>query len=237
MDDLQFRRNLYADPKNIDADMQQAIDNDPLKAKFANELDELEQKITAALSIDVPQGLTDKLILRQTMTTHHQQKRKSRIQLAMAASVAFAIGITINIVQFSSAYQSLSEHSLAHVYHEESAFNNTMTSDISLTSLNNKMATFGGNFKGLLGDIISADFCRFDGIKSLHLVFKGQHSPITVFVIPHDKTLTVANEFSDDKYRGKSIQYLQSNIVIIGEKNESLEQWQGKINDNIQWSI
>ncbi|WP_448247388.1 DUF3379 family protein [Thalassotalea agariperforans] len=237
MDDLQFRRSLYADPKHIDADMQQAINNDAQKQKFANELNKLEQDITSALSVDVPEGLADKLILRQTMASHRQQKRKSRIQLALAASVVFAIGLTMNFFQFSSAYNSLSDHALAHVYHEEGRFQNIANSQLTLASLNQKMSTFGGQFNQLIGDIIAADYCRFDGIKSLHLVFKGEHSPITVFVIPHDENLSVAHDFFDEKFQGKTIQYLHSNIVVVTEKDEQIAQWQNKISQNIQWTI
>lgn len=237
MDDLQFRRNLYADPTNIDAAMRQAINEDASKQKFATELDALEQDITSALNVEVPEGLAEKLILRQTLASHKQQKKKSRVQLALAASVAFAIGLTMNAFQFSSAYNNLADHALAHVYHEDGVFSNTGNPKLTLASVNRKMETFSGNFKGLVGEIISADFCRFDGIKSLHLVFKGKNSPITVFIVPHDDKLTVASDFSDERFNGKTIQFLQSNIVVIGEKDEEIAEWQGKINQNIQWSI
>lgn len=237
MDDLQFRRSLYADPKNIDAEMQQAIKDDVQKQKFANELNKLEQNLTSALAIDVPEGLADKLILRQTMVSHNHQKRKSRVKLALAASVAFAIGLTMNFFQFSSAYNNLSQHALAHVYHEEGRFQNIANSQLTLTSLNQKMSTFGGQFNDLIGEIIAADYCRFDGIKSLHMVFKGENSPITVFVIPHDDKLSVTSDFFDDKFKGKTIQYLQSNIVVVAEKDEQIAKWQDKINQNIQWTI
>lgn len=237
MDDLQFRKNLYADPTNVDADMREAIANDPHKEHFFNELEKLEIELEEALSVNVPEGLSEKLILRQTMASHKQQKRKSRVHLALAASVAFGIGITMNMFQFSSAYNNLSEHALAHIYHEEHAFDNTVNSQLTLTSLNQKMATFGGNFKGLVGEIISADYCRFDGVKSLHLVFKGENSPITVFVIPHDEQLAVTNDFFDDNFNGKTTQFVQSNIVVVAKKDEAIDYWQGKINENIQWSI
>lgn len=237
MDDLQFRRSLYADPNNIDAEMQQAINDDPQKQQFANELNKLERDLASALTIDIPEGLSDKLILRQTMASHSQQKRKTRIQLALAASLAFTVGLTMNFFQFSSSYNNLSDHALAHVYHEQGKFQNIANSDLTLASLNQKMLTFGGEFKNLIGEIIAADYCRFDGIKSLHLVFKGEHSPITVFVIPHDNKLSVSSDFFDEKFQGKSIQYLQSNIVVVAEKDEQINQWYNRVNENIQWTI
>lgn len=237
MDDLQFRRSLFADPNNIDADIQQAIKADSSKEKFADELNKLEQDLQSAFNVDVPEGLCDKLILRQTMFSHKQQKRKNRIQLSIAASVAFAIGLGMNVLQFSSAYNNLSDHALAHLYHEDGVFTNNSPAKVSLTSLNDKMSTFGGNFKGIMGELISADFCRFDSLKSLHLVFKGENSPITVFVIPHDDDLTVTEQFADAKFTGQVIQYRNSNIVVMAEKGENIDQWKNKVSESITWSI
>lgn len=237
MDDLEFRRRLYADPNTIDADLRKAMLEDNSKHKFADELSKFEASIQSALTVDVPEGLCDKLILRQTLETHKQQKRKSRIHLSLAASVAFAIGLGMNMLQFSSAYSHLSDHALAHMYHEDGFFSNDSEAKVSLTSLNDKMSTFGGSFQNTLGQLISADFCRFDGLKSLHIVFKGEHAPVTVFVIPHDEDLAISEEFSDEKFQGKIIQYRNSNIVVITENGDDVKQWKNKVNENITWSI
>ena len=101
MDDLQFRRSLYADPNNRDNDIVEALSEDPAKQKFAHEVSELEDKIFNALNVPVPDDLANKLLLKQTFASHKQQKRKSRIQLALAASVAITFGITFSLMQFS----------------------------------------------------------------------------------------------------------------------------------------
>jgi hypothetical protein len=237
MDDLQLRRNLYAEPNDISPDMRAALDADQSKQQFAKEIELLDQKIAAAMQVEVPDDLVNKLIFKQTLVSHQQQKRKTRVHLALAASVAFAIGLSVNFLQFSSAYDNLADHALAHIYHEDGVFSNNDQAVVSLTSLNQKMSTFGGNFKGLFGDLISAEFCRFDGIKSLHLVFKGENAPISIFVMPNDNDFKMSNSFSDDKFSGKTLMYRTSNVVVIGEKAESLNQWQQKIDENITWSI
>lgn len=237
MDDLQFRRNLYADPSHLDEDIKAAMKADASKQQFVDELQAFDAQVAQAMKVDVPEGLKEKLILRQTLTSHHQQKRKTRIHLALAASVAFVLGIGFNSIQFSSAYDQLSDHALAHMYHEEGVFSNNDVANVTLASLNKKMATFGGNFNGLAGELISADFCRFDGIKSLHLVFRGEHAPVTVFVVPEQEELMLTSEFSDGKYFGESIDYKRSSLVIVGEKGEELSEWKTKLNDKITWSI
>jgi len=237
MDDLQFRRSIYADPNTDDEAILAAIKSDPAREKFAQELENLDEKIAKALNVDVPEDLSNKLILRQTLASHQQQKRKGRIQLALAASVAFAVGITFNTMQVSSAYANIGDYALAHVYHENKYFSNDSETRVTLASLNEKMTSFNGSFSSDLGKLISAGFCRFDGMKSLHLTFQGASNPVTVFIIPHNDDLDFSQFFKDEKLQGQSMKYKNANVIVVGDKNESLQQWRENIEKNISWSI
>ncbi len=241
MDDLQFRRGIYADPHNNDDtftdEMLAQINADPAKQQFSQDIKQLDDKISQAMNVEVPEDLANKLILRQTLVSHQQQKRKSRIHLALAASIAFAFGLTLNFMQFSSAYSSLGDYALAHVYHEDNYFDNNSETTISLASLNQKMASFDGSFLSSLGQLISADYCRFDSMKSLHLVFQGKTDIVTVFIVPHNEDLTFDANFSDNQLTGRSQHFKKANIIVVADKSESLQDWQNAINDNIQWSI
>ena len=237
MDDLQFRRAILAEPNNQDADLLSAIQSDPAKKQFAQELNQLDEKIKSALEIPVPDDLGNKLILRQTLANHQIQKRKKRVHLALAASVAIVGGLLFNFMQFSSAYNNLGDYALAHVYHEEASFANNSQNRVTLTSLNKKMAAFDGNFSDSLGELIFADYCRFDGMKSLHLVFQGKTSPVNVFVVPKNEQLSFTDRFNDKRLFGESLNFKQSNVIVVADQNESLKQWQQNISKNIAWTI
>jgi hypothetical protein len=237
MDDLQFRRRIYADPNTRDEDMLAAIHSDPAKQNFTQELESLDSKLFQALNIELPVGLSDKLILRQTMASHQEQKRKSRVRLALAASVAFVMGLTINFMQFSNAYNNLGDYAIAHIAHEEGHFSNTSTANVSLASLNDKMATFNASFTDSIGKLMFANYCRFDGMKSLHLVFQGTTSMVTVFIVPNNEELKFTADFSTEKLIGKSQHFKNNNIIVVADKSESLTQWQTAIDKNISWSI
>ena len=237
MDDLKFRRAIYADPNNQDADTVAAQQEDPSKKQFAQEISKLDDRIRQALHVPVPDDLCNKLILRQTLASHQIQKRKTRVHLALAASVAIVGGLMLNFLQFSSAYSNLGDYALAHVYHEQGSIANNASSQISLTSLNKKMATFDGNFSESLGKLLFADYCRFDGMKSLHLVYQGITSPVTVFVVPKNEQLSFSDSFHDKQYFGSSLEFNNSNIIVVADKNESLGQWQQNISETVSWSI
>lgn len=237
MDDLHFRRSIYADPSARDDALIDAIANDPAKQKFVKDIEILDEKIAQALDIPIPEELCAKLILRQTLASHQQQKRKSRIRLAMAASVAFVLGLTVNFMMFSSSYQNLGDYAIAHVNHEAELFSNTNNANVSLTSLNNKMSAFNGSFASTLGQLIFADYCRFDGMKSLHLVFQGENSPVNIFIVPKNEALTFSANFANEKLQGRSLKFKHSNVIVVGDKTESLQHWQDKITTNVSWSI
>lgn len=237
MDDLQFRRAIYADPNNQDDDAILAQEQDPSKKQFAQEICQLDEKIKQALQVPVPDNLVDKLILRQTLATHQVQKRKTRVHLALAASVAIVGGLVLNFMQFSSAYHNLGDYALAHVYHEQGNVANNASSQVTLASLNQKMATFDGNFSQSLGKLLWADYCRFDGMKSLHLVYQGKTSPVTVFIVPKNEQLSFTDSFNDEALFGSSLEFNHSNIIVVGDKNESLGAWQKNISEKVSWSI
>jgi hypothetical protein len=237
MDDLQYRRSIYADPTSQDNDIIAAQNADPAKKRLAKELYLFDEKLKQAMNIPVPDDLCNKLLLRQTLASHQQEKRKSHVHLALAASVAIIAGLVVNYLQFSNSYTNLGDYALAHVYHEENVFYNDDDNRVSLTSLNKKMSTFNGSFSESLGELISADYCRFDGMKSLHLVFQGLTDTVTVFIVPKEEHLVFTNKFSDNKLQGKSLGFEQANILVVADKNESLEMWQRNINDKITWSI
>ena len=237
MDDLQYRRSIYANPTSQDDEIVAAQNADPAKKQLAQELCQFDEKLKQAMSVPVPEDLCNKLLLRQTLASHQQEKRKKRIHLALAASVAIVAGLVVNYLQFSNSYTNLGDYALAHVYHEQGIFTNEDDTRVSLTSLNKKMTTFNGSFSESMGELISADYCRFDGMKSLHLVFQGLTDTVTVFIVPKKEHLKFTNKFSDEKLHGESLSFEHANILVVADKKESLNQWQQTINNNITWSI
>lgn len=233
MDDLEFRRQIFAEPHSREQDLLDAKASDPAKQQLGRDLELLDEKIKLALNVPVPENLSEKLILRQTLQSHQQEKRKKRVHLALAASVALTFGLLLNQFLFTSAYSTLGEHAIAHVEHEY--FSNDSDSFVTLAGLNNKMADFDGYFAANVGNVISAEFCWFDGIRSLHLVFQGETSPITVFIVPKTDELRFTSEFSNSTLKGKSQQFQQANVVVVGEKSEQVERFQKQVAQNIRW--
>ena len=234
MDDLEFRRTIYSDPKSNDLELKNAAAADPARQDFWDELKLLEAKLEKASKVEVPEGLANRLILRQSMQDFRQKKTKSRIRFALAASIAFVCGVSFTLWQQQNTV-NLSENALAHVY-EEGSHALDADENLSIEQVNLKLANYGGQFTQALGHIYYANFCDFDNVKSLHLVMQGENGKVSVFLIPHKGEYSSEQDFYDDKLHGQSVEYGKASLIMLGDKGKSFEQLKSKISKSLTFS-
>ncbi len=203
MDELEFRRTLYADPNCTNEKVLAAIANDPKKQEFSKELKQLDKSMQQASQVKVPDDLVHKLILRQTMQSHKSSKVRNRIQLAMAASVAFVVGVSFTLWQQNNLLD-LSKQAIAHVYHEGN-YALDAQENVSLQQVNAKLAKFGAEFSEDIGRVYYANFCDFENVRSLHMVVEGENGKVSVFVVPHDDTHQAEGSTRGTRYNSQAI--------------------------------
>lgn len=162
-------------------------------------------------------------------------KRSHMVQLALAASIAFAVGISFNLINQTPDVHSGSDLALAHMYHELE-YTDRVSRDVPLDEVNTKLATFGGAMMQKVGKITYANFCFFEKQKSLHLVMHTENGDITLFVTPKDLENKIDNRFGDDKYEGRSWRAEDTDITIIGEKGQLDAKLEETIRRSMQFS-
>lgn len=234
MDDLEFRRTIYADPNCDDQKLQDAAIKDPSKQDFWAELRKTDANIKQTLEIKVPEDLAHKLILRQTIQSHNLHKKRNRMQLALAASIAFAVGVSFTLWQQQS-YIDLTAQSLAHVYHE-GPHALQANENFSLQQVNVKLAQYGAHLSKDIGQIYYANHCEFDKVKSLHMVMQGQHGRVTVFVVPHHKGYQAQDTYSDGFMTAQSIELRNADLVVVGENIDDVKSIKGKLQQQMIFS-
>ncbi|MFT6989450.1 MAG: hypothetical protein ACJASL_001423 [Paraglaciecola sp.] len=235
MDELEFRRTLYADPNCTDESVLAAIADDPKKQAFHKELKQLDKNMHQASQVKVPDDLVHKLILRQTMQSHRASKARNRIQLAMAASVAFVVGVSFTMWQQSNLLD-LSKQAIAHV-HYEGNYALGAQENFSLQQVNAKLAQFGGEFTEELGQVYYANFCDFENVRSLHMVMQGENGKkVTVFVIPHDDTHNAKGSTTDRGYRSQALDVERASIVVVGEEGVNIQKMKEQLKRKIHFS-
>ncbi|QDZ90473.1 DUF3379 domain-containing protein [Shewanella decolorationis] len=222
MDELKFRRQAYEDPHNQDPEFVVQMQESAENQAFVAELKRLDTKLINALKVDVPEDLADKLILRQQLQQHHKQRRQTGFLVAMAASIAFIVGISFSLLRLGPV--DLAEHALAHVYHEGVALQ--VDQNVDFTQVNAQLASMNnlGNakFTEQPGKVYYTSYCDFQGVKSLHLVLQAEKGKVTLFIVPIEKRMVLDNTFADGKYQGMGFEAGDAYILLVGEDKTDL---------------
>jgi hypothetical protein len=69
------------------------------------------------------------------------------------------------------------------------------------------------------------------------MVIKGEKGPVTVFVVPNDADFIATGKFHDQYLKGLTTKMGDTNVVIVGKRDEPLENVQLKLQENITWNI
>jgi hypothetical protein len=234
MDELEFRRTLYADPHCKDERVLAAIADDPKKQTFYKELKQLDKRMHQASEVIVPDDLAHKLIFRQTMQSHRASKVRNRIQLAMAASVAFVVGVSFTIWQ-QTHLLNLSKQAIAHV-HYEGSYALDAQENVSLQQVNEKLAKFGGEFSEDIGRVYYANFCDFENVRSLHMVVAGENGKVSVFIVPHDDAYLAEGSTRDPRYNSQAVDLKRASIIVVGEEGVNINKMREQLKRKIQFS-
>jgi hypothetical protein len=233
MDELEFRRRVYADPETTDSDVVEAAKADDNKRHFWNEQKQLDKQLKQALKVDVPEDLASKLIWQQSADEFTRYKRRSRWYLAMAASVAFTVGIALTMWYHKPL--SIGGQALAHMQYADMEQAHSLL-PVDLNMVNAKLASFGASFNEMLDGVEVANYCHLSTVRSLHLIVNTPQGKMSVFVVPERGDVTVPSEFADKQYRGESLKLQRANVMIVGDRNADLSEMKEAVAKRIQFS-
>ncbi|WP_341501571.1 DUF3379 family protein [Gallaecimonas sp. GXIMD4217] len=238
MNDLEFRRAVYEDPNNLGPEAQAVADSSDANRHFVNEIQELDKALAGAMAVEVPPNLADRILLNQTLGEfERRQQRRSRWQLAIAASLAFVVGGLMTFMGLNRSPLGYGGHALAHVYHEAGMLDQ-VDENVTLAAFNKKLASYGARLTGDIGHIYFANHCDFQGVRGLHAIIQGEQGRITVFVIS-DKVRT-GNEqahFADHRFDGLAEKLGSHQVIFIGEKGEPLDKFERRFKEQLQRQI
>jgi hypothetical protein len=232
MDDLTFRKTVYAEPFTKDPEIIEAAAKDQKKQAFWDELKAMEIELQAAMNVQVPEHLAEKLILRQTLSEHKSATQKRPWYIALAASVVFASILSFSML--SSNANQLSDDVLAHMSHVDLEL--MKSAKVDLDSVNDKLASFNGQVDGELGEVVSANYCYLDKIKSLHVIIRGENGLTSLFVVPDSITDSIGKTFSDATYQGASFLLESAKVIIVGENKNDVERLEQRAKQTMSFS-
>ena len=232
MDELEFRRRIYADPETTDSDVVEAAKADESKRSFWNEQKQLDKQFKQALKVEVPDDLASKLIWQQSADEFTRYKRRSRWYVAMAASVAFTIGIGLTMWYHQPL--SIGGQALAHMQYAEMEHAHSLL-PVDLNMVNAKLASFGGSLSEMLDGVEVANYCHLSTVRSLHLIVNTPQGKMSVFVVPQRGDISVPSEFEDSQYHGESIKMRRANVMVVGDKGADLSEMKKAVSERINF--
>lgn len=262
MNELEFRKRLYANPLEVDLELLAAAGADPALQKILEQTQEMETEVAALVNaVEVPSSLADKLMaIADTASADTSSQNLGEIAskpaannkffqyYAIAASLLLALGVTFSLTFDSgptSAEMAVGDDVLRHLYMDGSEIdevsNASNTTIFGLPALNAVMADSGtrlvsNDFLQNL-PIRSAKPCEVvPAFQSAHLIFAGTQGAVSVIVI-NNSPVSIEYSFRDDRFNGIVVPMGAGNMVLVGENNEDLEPYKTLFADNIDWVI
>lgn len=158
-----------------------------------------------------------------------------RRALPVAACLILILGLVMYFQP--DAKIELEKELFAHVYSEESFYNSR--SDIPLTEVNAEMeSTVGAHLQTTADtkklDVTFSQDCWIAKQKAMHLVLKGKTGPVNVIMIPSSVATSEFN-IADERFRGIVTPTSRGTLVVIGNKQEPIEEYRKLMSTNLDW--
>ena len=158
-----------------------------------------------------------------------------RRALPVAASLLLVLGLVL--YYRPDLNLELENEIFAHVYSEEHFFDSK--ADISLIEVNVRMEDVLGAHLLTTADtehlgVRYADDCWIAKEKSMHLIVKGKTGAITLIMIPSSVASSEFN-ITDQRFRGIVTPTAGGTLVVIGNKEEPIEEYRKLLSANLDW--
>ncbi|MCG6202589.1 DUF3379 family protein [Psychromonas antarctica] len=237
MDDILFRHTAIATPNyKGDEFLQRQAESEKNKS-LVNEAKQFDLDLQSLLKVDLPENLADKILFQQYSSINHKRQLNNRWHIAIAASIAFVIGISLPLLNgLTHSPLDIGTVAMQHVQ-QEYYFTAKINEQASRTTINAKLASYGGQVQGELGEVFFVNYCQFAGTSALHMIMQGEKGRVTVFVVPAGEEFIETPSFNNQHLKGVTKKMGHANVVIVGERDEPLEKMDLKLQKNIQWDI
>lgn len=240
MNCLEFRRLDLSDPRNRGEAFLEHRSECADCARFAAEVDALDDKLLDAFKVPVPEELATRIKLRQVIGDEGQRRRLRPWQFALAASVMLSVSLSAFFGwQMYSTNRYVDQLRLAVVEHirQEPQFLSGRV-DNAGREFKRVLAAFGGQVVGDIASVNHAEICALQHKNEpvAHSVIQGRHGPVTVLYLRGDPVAR-STPFKDSEMKGVLVPAGRGNLAIIGGHSEPLDSIVERLNQGIVWKI
>ena len=105
-----------------------------------------------------------------------------------------------------------------------------------MNAVNAKLASFNGSVDESIGNIVSANYCYLDKIKSLHVIIRGERGLTSLFIVPDSITASVSDTFSNASFQGAAFLLESAKIIVVGDDSQSVEDIKARAKSSLRFS-
>jgi len=233
MNCLEFRRRFESEPGLRDPALDRHHRECRGCASFTTRVLRFDRRLQAAMRVDVPEGLASRVLLRQSFKARSTRPWWRRHHAyAIAAALLLSIGAATMNSQPQSDGTELGREVVAMATMATYAL--APTARVSEQQINAVLRPVGLAISGKVGRVTFAGRCKIKGRKAGHLVIRGTHAPIVVFLMPHQRVARV------EVVHGSELDALLlpapgGAIAVVGHPGRGIEQVASQVRAAVSW--
>lgn len=230
-----FRQAVTADPAARTAELVAHAAACPDCSAYQDELQGFDQKLRAALAIDVPPLSMPALPAGADVVPIPRRASWARAGwISLAASIGLVAVMVGNWRGGEPPAASLAEQVIAHLDHEPAS--------LAVTDIPVSERRFNAVARPALVDVSRdiglvtyASSCVINGKEVPHLVVQGESGPVTILLLPQEK-ITAAVPLRGTSIEGVILPVGNGSVAIIGNRGESIDRWRERVAATIHWT-
>ena len=220
----EFKRRLMVDPYDRDEAFEQLRRDDPECARAAEESDQFERKLRAALSVPVPANLADELIREQPA---QQQRWQPPWPVSMAAGllagVLLASAVFWQLEGSRNPDADVTRFLTAHWQEDGHVVLANAQSGMDIEQVREVLSAIRLDADAeLLQQVAFATNCPTPNGRGVHMVVNTESGPVTVIYMPGVKA-DDGRQLQVDGRRAMLVRMHSGSAALIGERPDDLE--------------
>lgn len=213
MDCLEFRRRLGSDPRVADADARAHLESCPRCRDAYARAQAFESRLAEALTVAVPEGLADRVLLTQITQERRRRRTSLRygwIALAAAAALIVAVGV---VRRGALTAKPLPDVVVAHIEGAEKPAL-SLRAPVPADQVRKAFTDRGVALASVPDGISYVQECPVGAYRSVHMIMPRDDKPITVFYLVNYQAPAVVS-FKRDAMIGREVPIGNGTLVMV----------------------
>gem|GEM_PF-1086101 len=235
LDCKRFQKTAGADLNALDQSLLAHVEGCADCDAFLKKARRFDKSLAAAIKVDVPNDLIQKLLHNADEVGSGQAGGSNRFPrfMAVAASVLLIVGASFMVNRVAPVpTQSLEQVVLSHIEAEPKML--TLASFVPDDVAKARLLDFGIEMKRPMGKVSHIELCDIGETQGVHIVMEGEKGPVTLLFLPTIPSQTT-RFFSEGRWVGYTAPAGEGTLAIVGEVGEPLEEIDSSVRDAIKW--